>query len=928
MKKFLLTFLAVLVVGIFASAQKTVEYVYGNQNFADATKLTEVTVEGVTVSYSKGNNSNNPPKYYISDKTARLYGGNTIKFSVADGATITKIVFTHSTAFITGAKADVETFDANAGTWTGTAQTVTVQNGGTSGNTKITSWTVTYTPASASAVAAPEITCTDNQVTITCATDGADIYYTTDGNTVPTIESTPYTGSFTISETKIIKAIAVKGAETSDVAEAICTWEDPNIKKATFDFTTNPTSVKLYNKETGEISNVTTPANSNGVTLSNAILTAKDAKITFSGNMGSNNIRLWNSSGDIDLRFYHASGKDNQYFTIDVPEAYIIDQVDFTGSSLGSLICDNGTYNSTDHKWNAVDATGNKVSTNSVKFTVEKPQIKTITVTYVPASAVAEPTFNCVDNKVTITAEDADAIYYTTDNTEPTTSSTKYEGQFAITATTTVKAIAVKGTEQSSVATFTAEYIGTYANYAEFVTAGDGANGTVKGPITGIYKHGANFYTLDAVGNYMLLYDSNLNVEVANGDQFASVYGTYTNHNGTPEITGVTLGEKTPGTAVEPKIITLDKLTNDMVNQYVKIEDVMIISATGTDTKKFDMVTNDGDGILYDSFGITVEEGEGFAVTGFVTLHSGVAQIAPIEISGGMAMVDAPTFSVPAGSVAAGTTVEITSTTPDATIYYTLDGTDPYTSTTALDYTGTPITINGAVNDVVTLKAIAIKDGMLESNVATAEYIIIDPSAVPTTVTFDFTKPGELNPAVTVPGKVSTGTDIANTTFTNEAVSMVVVDDATTNAPVLWLTTKNATEARIYKNDTFTISVAEGYIFDKIEFTGGKISDITCDMGTYANHIWQITEKDVLHDDPGTQIRTGNVKFTPTGTLNISTITVTYKPGTRTGVDDIAVDAEDAPAEYYNLQGVRVENPTPGLYIVRRGNTTTKELVR
>lgn len=41
-----------------------------------------------------------------------------------------------------------------------------------------------------------------------------------------------------------------------------------------------------------------------------------------------------------------------------------------------------------------------------------------------------------------------------------------------------------------------------------------------------------------------------------------------------------------------------------------------------------------------------------------------------------------------------------------------------------------------------------------------------------------------------------------------------------------------------------------------------------------------------------------------------------------------AIETIDAPAEYYNLQGVRVENPGTGLYIVRRGNTVTKEYIR
>lgn len=45
------------------------------------------------------------------------------------------------------------------------------------------------------------------------------------------------------------------------------------------------------------------------------------------------------------------------------------------------------------------------------------------------------------------------------------------------------------------------------------------------------------------------------------------------------------------------------------------------------------------------------------------------------------------------------------------------------------------------------------------------------------------------------------------------------------------------------------------------------------------------------------------------------------------GIADIVAD-ENAEAEYFNLQGVRVANPENGLYIVRRGNTVTKEIIR
>lgn len=49
------------------------------------------------------------------------------------------------------------------------------------------------------------------------------------------------------------------------------------------------------------------------------------------------------------------------------------------------------------------------------------------------------------------------------------------------------------------------------------------------------------------------------------------------------------------------------------------------------------------------------------------------------------------------------------------------------------------------------------------------------------------------------------------------------------------------------------------------------------------------------------------------------------------GVETIVVNTEnveDAAPEYYNLQGVRVLEPTPGIYVVRRGNVVTKEVVR
>ncbi len=74
----------------------------------------------------------------------------------------------------------------------------------------------------ASSVATPVISGTtpfvgSTQVSISCETSGASIYYTTDGND-PTTSSTLYSAPFTINATATVKAIAALNGETSNVA--------------------------------------------------------------------------------------------------------------------------------------------------------------------------------------------------------------------------------------------------------------------------------------------------------------------------------------------------------------------------------------------------------------------------------------------------------------------------------------------------------------------------------------------------------------------------------------------------------------------------------------------------------------------------------------------------------------------------------------
>ena len=97
------------------------------------------------------------------------------------------------------------------------------------------------------------------------------------------------------------------------------------------------------------------------------------------------------------------------------------------------------------------------------------------------SSAVATPEITCSNNTVTITcATEGATIYYTTDGTDPTTASTVYSAPFAITATVTVKAIAVKsGQADSGIASKTCEYTsGSSSTSTLTFTAACGGSGT------------------------------------------------------------------------------------------------------------------------------------------------------------------------------------------------------------------------------------------------------------------------------------------------------------------------------------------------------------------------------------------------------------------------------------------------------------------
>jgi hypothetical protein len=87
-----------------------------------------------------------------------------------------------------------------------------------------------------------------------------------------------------------------------------------------------------------------------------------------------------------------------------------------------------------------------------------------------------------------------------------------------------------------------------------------------------------------------------------------------------------------------------------------------------------------------------------------------------------------PVFLPPAGTYSTDQSVAITCPTPGATIYYTIDGSDPTTVSTVY---WAPISVAGD-GTTVTIKAMALKAGLTDSPVASATYTIVYAQTVAT----------------------------------------------------------------------------------------------------------------------------------------------------------------------------------------------------
>ena len=366
-----------------------------------------------------------------------------------------------------------------------------------------------------------------------------------------------------------------------------------------------------------------------------------------------------------------------------------------------------------------------------------------ITVTYEngASASVAKPTFSpaagtyAEAQTVTIScATEGATIYYTTDGTMPDTLSSIYYAPISITQTTTVKAIAVKeGLSNSSVATatYTIETPLTTMDeiFAKATAAGSTATSVTitfnNWVVTGVA--GSNAYVTDGTKG-LIIYGSGHGFTV--GDHLTGTASCKVQlYQGSSELTNLkttTTGlTVTPGSTAEPVVMTIDQITSGVYTgavitiNNVSYDETESVLSDGTNTiKPFNK--------LYS--GMSFTDGENYNVTGLYLQYNATKEIMPrnaddielVQTPG--AQVATPTFTPAAGTYTEAQTVTISCATEGATIYYTTDGATPDTLS-SIYYT--PVSIS----ETTTIKAIATKEGLGNSNIATATYTINIPQS-------------------------------------------------------------------------------------------------------------------------------------------------------------------------------------------------------
>ena len=294
--------------------------------------------------------------------------------------------------------------------------------------------------------------------------------------------------------------------------------------------------------------------------------------------------------------------------------------------------------------------------------------------------------------------------------------------------------------------------------------------------------------------------------------------------------------------------------------------------------------------------------------------------------------VATPVIAPNGGEIEAGTTISISCATSGATIYYSTNGAEPTTVYSA------PF----ALNEAATVKAVAKKTGWNNSATAQASFTIKqevvepeepeieepeEPEFVGKTWTVNL-KSGEVddnngyiatfsaNVAVTLPEDV-TAYVVTRTLLSYIYTSEVSGKTIPANTGVILFSENGG-------NITITEAAADATVA-KIS-TNKLIATGDNSVKTSSNKYFVLQEKSgsmtFVKVSKNTTVAANTAYLEGSSWYSSMKLSVDNENSEVSGVE--GVEADNAEVEYYNLQGVKVENPEKGIFIKKQGNKTTK----